>query len=211
MGRGPGKGGLRREARGGRGGNCSEHLRICPCSRQGQKNQPRAVEAGNDLQVHGTAIRGICVPSLWLLAYFCCALSVSCSEIVCDPLSDYNVWSMLKPINMSGALEPDDKVVVAATRVSMGPWSGCTGPALKGLAGLSHLIRCSGEPAVERAPGSGLPGLAVVPGYTHSLGCTGRGGLAPGPNCHFQRLSALPFSLYPAGQSFLFLERGPRG
>ncbi|MEJ1270371.1 nicastrin [Cricetulus griseus] len=38
-------------------------------------------------------------------------------EIVCDPLSDYNVWSMLKPINTSGALEPDDRVVVAATRL----------------------------------------------------------------------------------------------
>ncbi|XP_004589142.2 nicastrin [Ochotona princeps] len=38
-------------------------------------------------------------------------------EIVCDPLSDYNVWSLLKPINTSGTLEPDDKVVVAATRL----------------------------------------------------------------------------------------------
>ncbi|XP_036198244.1 nicastrin isoform X2 [Myotis myotis] len=37
-------------------------------------------------------------------------------EIVCDPLSDYNVWSMLKPINTSGTLEPDDKVVVVATQ-----------------------------------------------------------------------------------------------
>lgn len=38
-------------------------------------------------------------------------------EIVCDPLSDYNVWSMLKPINVSGTLEPDDRVVVAATQL----------------------------------------------------------------------------------------------
>nr|KAF6316316.1 nicastrin [Pipistrellus kuhlii] len=38
-------------------------------------------------------------------------------EIVCDPLSDYNVWSMLKPINTSGTLEPGDKVVVAATQL----------------------------------------------------------------------------------------------
>lgn len=49
------------------------------------------------------------------------SLFVSCSEIVCDPLSDYNVWSMLKPINVSGTLEPDDRVVVAATQVSVGP------------------------------------------------------------------------------------------
>ncbi|XP_036999970.2 nicastrin [Artibeus jamaicensis] len=38
-------------------------------------------------------------------------------EIVCDPLSDYNVWSILKPINTSGTLEPDEKVVVAATQL----------------------------------------------------------------------------------------------
>ncbi|ELK03354.1 nicastrin isoform X2 [Pteropus alecto] len=38
-------------------------------------------------------------------------------EIVCDPLSDYNVWSMLKPINASGTVEPDDRVVVAATQL----------------------------------------------------------------------------------------------
>ncbi|XP_031245749.1 nicastrin [Mastomys coucha] len=38
-------------------------------------------------------------------------------EIVCDPLSDYNVWSMLKPINTSGGLEADVRVVVAATRL----------------------------------------------------------------------------------------------
>uniref|UniRef100_A0A250YKV1 Nicastrin n=1 Tax=Castor canadensis TaxID=51338 RepID=A0A250YKV1_CASCN len=38
-------------------------------------------------------------------------------EIVCDPLSDYNVWSMLKPVNTSGTLEPDDRVIVAATRL----------------------------------------------------------------------------------------------
>lgn len=49
------------------------------------------------------------------------SLFVSYSEIVCDPLSDFNVWSMLKPINTSGALEPDDRVVVAATRVSVAP------------------------------------------------------------------------------------------
>ncbi|XP_004688440.1 PREDICTED: nicastrin [Condylura cristata] len=38
-------------------------------------------------------------------------------EIVCDPLSDYNVWSMLRPINTSGTLEPENRVVVAATRL----------------------------------------------------------------------------------------------
>lgn len=64
-------------------------------------------------------------------------LPVSCSEIVCDPLSDYNVWSLLKPINTSGTLEPDDRVVVAATRVSVGPIRvGRTATERTGLSGL---------------------------------------------------------------------------
>lgn len=64
------------------------------------------------------------------------SLFVSCSEIVCDPLSDYNVWSMLKPINASGTIEPDDRVVVAATQVSVSPWSWWAELAQKRLAGL---------------------------------------------------------------------------
>ena len=74
---------------------------------------------------------------------------MSCSEIVCDPLSDYNVWSMLKPINVSGTLEPDDRVVVAATRVSVGPIRvGGTGTARTGISGV--LSRYTGEPQVEQ-------------------------------------------------------------
>ncbi|KAJ1081240.1 hypothetical protein NDU88_001423 [Pleurodeles waltl] len=38
-------------------------------------------------------------------------------EAVCDPLGDYNVWSTLKPVNISGQLDPDEKVVVVATRL----------------------------------------------------------------------------------------------
>lgn len=47
-----------------------------------------------------------------------------CSEVVCDPWSDFNVWSMLKPINTSGTLEPDDRVVVAATSECWPDWGG---------------------------------------------------------------------------------------
>ncbi|XP_030921201.1 nicastrin, partial [Geospiza fortis] len=38
-------------------------------------------------------------------------------EIVCDPLLDFNVWSSLQPINASGRLQPEQQVVLAATRV----------------------------------------------------------------------------------------------
>lgn len=75
-------------------------------------------------RVHGSLVREVF--HAFFLATFShtpvdISLFVSCSEIVCDPLSDYNVWSMLKPINVSGTLEPDDRVVVAATQVSVGP------------------------------------------------------------------------------------------
>lgn len=38
-------------------------------------------------------------------------------EIVCDPLVDYNVWSSLQPINASGKVEPEKRLILAATRV----------------------------------------------------------------------------------------------
>ncbi|XP_055993811.1 nicastrin [Sorex fumeus] len=38
-------------------------------------------------------------------------------EIVCDPLSDFNVWSLLRAVNISGGLAPSDRLVVAATRL----------------------------------------------------------------------------------------------
>ncbi|XP_060053665.1 nicastrin isoform X2 [Erinaceus europaeus] len=38
-------------------------------------------------------------------------------EIICDPLSDYNVWSLLRPINTSESMASADRVVVAATRL----------------------------------------------------------------------------------------------
>ncbi|XP_069044612.1 nicastrin [Lepisosteus oculatus] len=38
-------------------------------------------------------------------------------DMVCDPLSDYNVWSSVRPINTSGRVEPGDRVIVAAARL----------------------------------------------------------------------------------------------
>lgn len=102
----------------------------------------------------------------YLLSFTCKTLApadvslfVSCSEIVCDPLSDYNVWSMLKPINTSGALEPDDKVVVAATQVRAGPSARWAGLAQEGQAGLGCAWPVSEWGAFNR----------VGPGLWHSL------------------------------------------
>ncbi|XP_075049214.1 nicastrin isoform X2 [Mixophyes fleayi] len=44
-------------------------------------------------------------------------MSFSINPAVCDSLIGYNVWSSLKPINVSGTLAPEDQVVVAATRM----------------------------------------------------------------------------------------------
>ncbi|KAH1179634.1 hypothetical protein KIL84_005684 [Mauremys mutica] len=38
-------------------------------------------------------------------------------EEVCDALSDYNVWSTLKPINTSSKIGPMDEVIIVATRI----------------------------------------------------------------------------------------------
>uniref|UniRef100_H3AMW0 Nicastrin n=1 Tax=Latimeria chalumnae TaxID=7897 RepID=H3AMW0_LATCH len=38
-------------------------------------------------------------------------------EMLCDALGDYNVWSVVKPINNSGTAEPEEKFILAATRL----------------------------------------------------------------------------------------------
>ncbi|XP_074837323.1 nicastrin [Carettochelys insculpta] len=38
-------------------------------------------------------------------------------EVVCDPLSDFNVWSTLKPINASKKIDPAEEVIIVATRI----------------------------------------------------------------------------------------------
>ncbi|XP_053331183.1 nicastrin [Spea bombifrons] len=38
-------------------------------------------------------------------------------EVVCDTLAGYNVWSALRPVNVSGTLDPEDQVIIAATRM----------------------------------------------------------------------------------------------
>uniref|UniRef100_A0A673TBK3 Nicastrin n=1 Tax=Suricata suricatta TaxID=37032 RepID=A0A673TBK3_SURSU len=72
-------------------------------------------------------------------------------EIVCDPLSDYNVWSMLKPINMSAALEPDDRVVVAATRLDSRSFFWNVAPGAESAAA-SFVTQLAAAEALQKAP-----------------------------------------------------------
>ncbi|XP_066465123.1 nicastrin isoform X2 [Eleutherodactylus coqui] len=44
-------------------------------------------------------------------------MSFSINPAVCDSLADYNVWSTVRPINNSGFLAPEEKVVVSAARL----------------------------------------------------------------------------------------------
>ncbi|KAM9686146.1 nicastrin isoform 1-T1 [Trichechus inunguis] len=78
-------------------------------------------------------------------------------EIVCDPLSDYNVWSMLKPINTSGTLEPDDRVVVAATRLDSRSFFWNVAPGAESAVA-SFVTQLAAAEALQKAPDvSALP------------------------------------------------------
>ncbi|KAM4014063.1 nicastrin isoform 2-T2 [Anomaloglossus baeobatrachus] len=44
-------------------------------------------------------------------------MSFSINPAVCDTLTDYNVWSTVKPVNISGPAPPDDQVVISAARL----------------------------------------------------------------------------------------------
>ncbi|XP_015347488.1 nicastrin [Marmota marmota marmota] len=72
-------------------------------------------------------------------------------EIVCDPLSDYNVWSMLKPINTSGALDPDDRVVVAATRLDSRSFFWNVAPGAESAVA-SFVTQLAAAEALQKAP-----------------------------------------------------------
>ncbi|XP_053460483.1 nicastrin [Nycticebus coucang] len=72
-------------------------------------------------------------------------------EIVCDPLSDYNVWSMLKPINTSGTLKSDDRVVVAATRLDSRSFFWNVAPGAESAVA-SFVTQLAAAEALQKAP-----------------------------------------------------------
>ncbi|XP_069336454.1 nicastrin isoform X4 [Eulemur rufifrons] len=72
-------------------------------------------------------------------------------EIVCDPLSDYNVWSMLKPINTSGTLKSADRVVVAATRLDSRSFFWNVAPGAESAVA-SFVTQLAAAEALQKAP-----------------------------------------------------------
>ncbi|XP_040086047.1 nicastrin isoform X1 [Oryx dammah] len=72
-------------------------------------------------------------------------------EVVCDPLSDFNVWSVLKPINTSRTLEPDDRVVVAATRLDSRSFFWNVAPGAESAVA-SFVTQLAAAEALQKAP-----------------------------------------------------------
>ncbi|XP_074385845.1 nicastrin isoform X2 [Zonotrichia albicollis] len=74
-------------------------------------------------------------------------------EIVCDPLLDFNVWSSLQPINASGRLQPEQRVVLAATRVDSHSFFWNVAPGAEAAVG-SFVALLAAAQALHRAPGA---------------------------------------------------------
>ncbi|NXH47212.1 NICA protein, partial [Dicaeum eximium] len=74
-------------------------------------------------------------------------------EIVCDPLLDYNVWSSLQPINASGKLQPEQKLILAATRVDSHSFFWNVAPGAEAAVG-SFVALLAAAQALQVAPGS---------------------------------------------------------
>ncbi|KAJ6633158.1 hypothetical protein lerEdw1_014543 [Lerista edwardsae] len=70
-------------------------------------------------------------------------------EVVCDPLTDYNVWSLLKPVNTSAKL--NESVVVAATRIDSHSFFWNVAPGAESAVGSFVTLLAAAE-AVHKAP-----------------------------------------------------------
>ncbi|KAL9822983.1 LOW QUALITY PROTEIN: nicastrin [Geothlypis trichas] len=74
-------------------------------------------------------------------------------EIVCDPLLDFNVWSSLQPINASGRLQPEQRLVLAATRVDSHSFFWNVAPGAEAAVG-SFVALLAAAQALHGAPGA---------------------------------------------------------
>ncbi|XP_053822778.1 nicastrin isoform X1 [Vidua chalybeata] len=74
-------------------------------------------------------------------------------EIVCDPLLDYNVWSSLQPINASGRLPPEQRLLLAATRVDSHSFFWNVAPGAEAAVG-SFVSLLAAAQALQAAPGA---------------------------------------------------------
>ncbi|XP_054847943.1 LOW QUALITY PROTEIN: nicastrin [Eublepharis macularius] len=72
-------------------------------------------------------------------------------EVICDPLSDYNVWSTLKPVNVSTKLNSTEKVVMVATRIDSHSmfWNVAPGAESAVASFVTHLAAAE---AIHKAP-----------------------------------------------------------
>ncbi|XP_072284734.1 nicastrin isoform X2 [Pyxicephalus adspersus] len=59
-------------------------------------------------------------------------MSFSINPVVCDSLADYNIWSLLKPTNISGTIPPEEQVVMSAVRVDSRSFFWNLAPAAEG-------------------------------------------------------------------------------
>lgn len=78
-------------------------------------------------------------------------LLLSHPEIVCDPLSDYNVWSLLRATNTTVPLSPAQKLVLAVTRVNTCSFKGTGGGMGRGVEsglGTDPHVSLAGQPVL---------------------------------------------------------------
>ncbi|XP_048369262.1 nicastrin isoform X2 [Sphaerodactylus townsendi] len=75
----------------------------------------------------------------------------SINPVICDPLSDYNVWSTLKPINVSASLNSTEKVIMVATRIDSHSmfWNVAPGAASAVTSFVTHLAAAE---AIHKVP-----------------------------------------------------------
>ncbi|XP_044305125.1 nicastrin isoform X1 [Varanus komodoensis] len=73
-------------------------------------------------------------------------------EVVCDPLSDYNVWSTLKAFNESATLDPES-VVVAASRIDSHSFFWNVAPGAESAVG-SFVALLAAAAAIHKVPGT---------------------------------------------------------
>ncbi|XP_007481708.1 nicastrin isoform X2 [Monodelphis domestica] len=75
----------------------------------------------------------------------------SINPVVCDPLADFNVWNTLNPLNISGTLEPGDKVIIAATKLDSRSFFWNVAPGAESAVG-SFVTQLAAAEALQKAP-----------------------------------------------------------
>ncbi|XP_040267358.1 nicastrin isoform X2 [Bufo bufo] len=80
-------------------------------------------------------------------------MSFSMNPVVCDSLAGHNVWSSVRPINISGNLAPEDEVVVSASRLDGRSFFWNLAPAAESTVS-SLVTQLAAAEAIHKAPDS---------------------------------------------------------